>query len=67
MSFTVGLKWVFDLSRLQKYIPSCVVDDIPVTERQSLKDAHLLIPLGFFSLSLGNSLGIESNDKGPPF
>ena len=39
------------------------VTDIPLTERQRLKDEHLSMSLGFVSLPLG----IGPNDRVPPF
>ena len=39
------------------------VTDIPLTERQRLKDDHLSTSLRFFNLPLG----IGPNDRGPPF
>ena len=39
------------------------ITDIPLTERQRLKDDHLLTSLRFFNLPLG----IEPNDRGPLF
>ena len=39
------------------------ITDIPLTERQRLKDDHLSTSLRFFSLPLG----IGPNDRGPQF
>ena len=39
------------------------ITDIPLTERQRLKDDHLSTSLRFFNLPLG----IGPNDRGPPF
>ena len=39
------------------------ITDIPLTERQRLKDEHLSTSLRFFDLPLG----IGPNDRGPPF
>ena len=39
------------------------ITDIPLTERQRLKDDHLSTSLRFFNLPLG----IGQNDRGPPF
>ena len=43
--------------------PNSQVTDIPLTERQRLKDDHLSTSLRFFNLPLG----IGPNDRGPPF
>ena len=39
------------------------ITDIPLTERQRLKDEHLSTSLRFFNLPQR----IEHNDRGPPF
>ena len=39
------------------------ITDIPLTERQRLKDNHLSTSLRFFNLPLG----VGPNDRGPPF
>ena len=43
--------------------PKSQVTDIPLNERQRLKDGHLSRSLRFLSLPLG----IGPNDRGPPF
>ena len=43
--------------------PNSQITDIPLTERQRLKDDHLSTSLRFFSLALG----LGPNDRGPPF
>ena len=43
--------------------PNSQVADIPLSDRQGLKDDHLSTSLRFFILLLG----IGPNDRGPPF
>ena len=50
-------------SQMYKYNSSSQVTDIPLTERQRLKDDHLLTSLWFFSMPLE----IGHNDRGKPF
>ena len=47
----------------QVHSPGIQVTDIPLTERQRLRDDHLSTSFRFFNLPLG----IEPNDRGPPF
>ena len=61
--YTKGLKVQFDKTLLYNYSPSSLMTDIPLTERQGLKDDHLSMSRMFFSLPLG----IGPIDKGPPF
>ena len=44
-------------------LPNSQVTDIPLTERQRLKEGHSSTSLRFFSLLLG----IGQNDRGPTF
>ena len=53
---------LYDPCKLYKY--NSQVTDIPLNERQRLRDDYLSTSLRFFSLTLG----IEPNDRGrPPF
>ena len=45
-------------SLLHKYSPSSLATDIPLTERQRLRDGHLSMPMRFFSSPTG--IGPES-------
>ena len=57
---TTGLKALYDPSEV---LSNSQITDIPLTERQRLKDDHLSMSLRFFNLPLG----IGPNDRGPPF
>ena len=53
----------FHSSQLHKYSSSSVITDIPLTERQSLRENHLSTSMRFLSLPLR----IVPNDTGLPF
>ena len=56
---TTGLKVLYDPFVQSNYH----ITDIPLTERQRLKDNHFSVSLRFFNLPLG----IGPNDRGPLF
>ena len=60
--YYTGLKALYDPATAQVQ-PNFEVTDIPLTERQRLKDDHLSTSLRFFNLPLG----IILNVRGPPF
>ena len=62
-SFIQDWQMLFDPSKMYKYSPRSLVTDIPLTERQSLRDDHKSTFLRFFNLPLW----IGSNDRWLPF
>ena len=64
--YATGLKALFNpcsCIQLHWYSQNSPVTDIPLTERQRLKDDHLSTSLRFFSLTLG----IGPNNRGQQF
>ena len=57
---TTELKALYDSSEV---LPNSQITDIPLTERQRLKDNHLSMSLRFFNLTLGTG----PSDTGLPF